>query len=604
MKNKYNYFVLYILAICFNTTALYSQNNKLSKSTLGALNNYVIYSNEVIHGLNLMYNDFIYLNNQFYSYVEDTIDNITYIKEPILNNYKYFKILPRDLFPVILKDNIYLPYEMRGIPLQLIGKVSNVLKEIEDIRENLSKYLNNNNYIKDTNLITGFRMLQRIEVLYYDIFTLQEKLHWTLTSIFNSLQPQYSDKQSFLLLQELQSLVNHTKLVIKSIRAEGKNSLNYNCLKLNEIINTIERKNSVSFQEKNSESNVQDSIIKNFSAIVNNAKNNLKTAEEYYKAPKYQNKYFKSSYYYYNNILLDNYNRSYGGMIILFNDLIKTNGNYWLLEHKMPKLFEVMYPDIPEYKQYQTDELDIESLIKSALLNKKKADSLVKAKNDSLLKIRLDSITLAEKIADSIEYRKAHPKIGDLNLTGFASNNLVFLLDISSSMNDTNKLPLLKNALTQLLDLMRPEDNITFITYSGIANVVLTPTSAIHKEKILSAIKNLSSGGTSDANLGLKLAYQTIESSIIKNGNNRIIMATDGGIKVSNKIKRVIRKSSKEKDSIKLSIFYFSQKEYTHHKKLLKELAHNGSGKYSYIQKENANKILLLEAQTVRKKDN
>ena len=89
MKNKYNYFVLCVLAICFNTTALYSQNNKLSKSTLGALNNYVIYSNEVIHGLNLMYNDFIYLNNQFYSYVEDTIDNITYVKEPILNNYKY-----------------------------------------------------------------------------------------------------------------------------------------------------------------------------------------------------------------------------------------------------------------------------------------------------------------------------------------------------------------------------------------------------------------------------------------------------------------------------------------------------------------------------------
>ena len=107
---------------------------------------------------------------------------------------------------------------------------------------------------------------------------------------------------------------------------------------------------------------------------------------------------------------------------------------------------------------------------------------------------------------------------------------------------------------------------------------------------MLSITDQLSSDGSSDANKGIRLAYSAIEESMIKNGNNRIILATDGAFKVSPRIKNMIKKGAREKDPIRLSIFYFSKKEYTHHKELLEDLSQMGSGKYRYIKKENAKK--------------
>ena len=129
-------------------------------------------------------------------------------------------------------------------------------------------------------------------------------------------------------------------------------------------------------------------------------------------------------------------------------------------------------------------------------------------------------------------------------------------------------------------------------------------TSEAAKAKILGVIDGLSSSGLSDANKGIKLAYQTIEQSFIQGGNNRIIMATDGGFKVSKRIQRLVRQATKRKNPIRLSTFYFSQKEFTHHKKLLQELSETGAGRYRYIQRENAKKILVMEAQEVRNKKN
>jgi len=115
----------------------------------------------------------------------------------------------------------------------------------------------------------------------------------------------------------------------------------------------------------------------------------------------------------------------------------------------------------------------------------------------------------------------------------------------------------------------------------------------------MSAIDGLISEGTSDANQGLKVAYSTINKHLIEAGNNRIILATDGGITVNNATKNLIKKNKRRKN-VRLSVFYFSKKEYSHQRKLLQELTDAGSGKYSYIQPQNAKKILVIEAQEVR----
>lgn len=604
----YKKIIFHFLVFCFCLTSVQAQNQRLSKSTYQALNNYIVYSNEVSHALNLMYFDFLHINDQFYQFVEDSIDQVVYKKDNILTNPDYFPVYPRDLYPKILNNNIYIPYDKRGAPLQLIGKVVNVLKEINDTRTLLARYVETGDYQKDTNLVQGFKWLRRVEVLYYDMFTLQEKLHWNLTSIIQTYNSPQIDSNALRATQEFQPLIKQTKLVIKAIRAgDTSSSLNYNHLKLKEFIRSLEaRKGSILSGLKKTPNSLK-SPEKRFERIINRAENISQAAAEYKNSPKYQDLDFKPSYYYYNIDLLNNYNRSGDGVATLFNKFINDNDVYWLYEHEMPHMFEVLYPNVPEYEAYKLPDIDIEAIIAQKLREKYVEDSIADATSDRIAQIKRDSAIYAQELLDSIEYRKNNPQVGDMNLNGFATNNLVFLLDISSSMKDTNKLPLLKEALVQLLDLMREEDNITLITYSGKAEVVLPPTSVsseANKQQVLSIIDQLSSEGSSDANKGILLAYKTIQESMIKNGNNRVIMATDGAFSVTSRVKKIIKRGAKEKDPIRLSIFYFSKKEYSHHKELLESLSKIGSGKYRYIQKENAKKILVTEAQEVRQKKN
>jgi Ca-activated chloride channel family protein len=604
----YKKIIFHFLAFCFCSINLQAQNQRLSKSTYQALNNYIVYSNEVSHALNLMYFDFLHVNEQFYNFVEDSIEQVVYEKDNILTNPDYFPIYPRDFYPTILNDNIYIPYDKRGTPLQLIGKVVNVLKEIDDTRSLLAQYVETGDYQKDTNLVQGFKWLRRIEVLYYDMFTLQEKLHWNLTSIMQTYNSPEIDSNALRATQELQPLLKQTKLVIKAIRAgDTSSSLRYNSLKLKEFIRSLDARKERILSGFERIPNSLRSPEKRFEEILNRTQNILSVAVEYKNSPKYQILDFKPRYYYYNIDLLENYNRAGNGAATLFNKFINDNDVYWLYEHEMPHMFEVLYPNVPEYEPYKMPDIDIDALIKEKLREKYVEDSIDETLSDSIAQVEKDSALYAQQILDSIEHRKNNPQVGDMNLNGFATNNLVFLLDISSSMNDTNKLPLLKEALAQLLDLMREEDNITLITYSGKAEIVL-PTTSIsteaNKNRVLSIIDQLSSEGSSDANKGISLAYKAIQESLIKNGNNRIILATDGAFKVSSRIKKMIRKGTKEKDPIRLSIFYFSKKEYTHHKELLEDLSQIGSGKYRHIKKENAKKILVIEAQEVRQKNN
>ena len=346
----YKRIIFHFLVFCFCLTTAQAQNQRLSKSTYQALNNYIVYSNEVSHALNLMYFDFLHVNDQFYQYVEDSIDQVDYKKDNILTNSDYFPIYPRDLYPQILNDNIYIPYDKRGAPLQLIGKVVNVLKEIDNTRSLLAQYIETGDYQQDTNLVQGFKWLRRIEVLYYDMFTLQEKLHWNLTSIIQTYNSPEIDSNALRVTQELQPLLKQTKLVIKAVRAgDTSSSLNYNCLKLKEFIRSLEaRKGSILNGSEKIPNSLRSPEIR-FEGVLNRAKNILKIAGEYKNNPKYQSLDFKPSYYYYNIDLLDNYNRSGDGIATLFNKFINDNDVYWLYEHEMPHMFEVLYPNVPEY---------------------------------------------------------------------------------------------------------------------------------------------------------------------------------------------------------------------------------------------------------------
>jgi Ca-activated chloride channel family protein len=109
-------------------------------------------------------------------------------------------------------------------------------------------------------------------------------------------------------------------------------------------------------------------------------------------------------------------------------------------------------------------------------------------------------------------------------------SNLVFLIDVSGSMNDANKLPLLKRSFKYLLDNLGEEDKVSIVVYAGAAGLVLPPTS--NKNDILNALENLHAGGSTAGGAGLRLAYKVAEKALLKNGNNRIILASDGDFNV------------------------------------------------------------------------
>ena len=110
--------------------------------------------------------------------------------------------------------------------------------------------------------------------------------------------------------------------------------------------------------------------------------------------------------------------------------------------------------------------------------------------------------------------------------------NLVFLLDVSGSMNSPDKLPLLKNALKLLTNKMRAQDSVAIAVYAGASGTVLQPTAGNQKSQISAALQNLSAGGSTNGAAGIRLAYQLAQQSFIKNGINRVILATDGDFNV------------------------------------------------------------------------
>jgi Ca-activated chloride channel family protein len=176
-------------------------------------------------------------------------------------------------------------------------------------------------------------------------------------------------------------------------------------------------------------------------------------------------------------------------------------------------------------------------------------------------------------------------------------SNLVFLIDVSGSMNQPDKLPLVKTSLKMLLDQMQADDTIGIVTYAGYSGVALEPTKISDKQKIISVIDSLGAGGGTAGAAGIEDAYRLAESNFDKNGVNRVILATDGdfnvGISDQNQLQSVIEK--KRESGVFLSILGFGQGNYND--ALMQTLAQHGNGNAAYIDNLNeARKVLVEEA--------
>lgn len=184
----------------------------------------------------------------------------------------------------------------------------------------------------------------------------------------------------------------------------------------------------------------------------------------------------------------------------------------------------------------------------------------------------------------------------EIDATNVPASNLVFLIDVSGSMDSENKLGLLKSAFGVLVNQLREKDKVSIVVYAGAAGTVLEPTSGIQKDKILNALNQLQAGGSTAGGAGIKLAYKIATDHFIKGGNNRVILATDGDFNVGASSDRAMEDLIVEKreSGVFLTVLGFGMGNYKDSK--MEKLADKGNGNHAYIDSmQEARKVLGVE---------
>lgn len=176
------------------------------------------------------------------------------------------------------------------------------------------------------------------------------------------------------------------------------------------------------------------------------------------------------------------------------------------------------------------------------------------------------------------------------------ASNLVFLIDVSGSMEDENKLPLVKQSMKLLAEQLRPQDKVAIVVYAGNAGVVLPATSGANAQTIKTAIDRLEAGGSTAGGEGIKLAYKIARENFVKEGNNRIILCTDGdfnvGMSSDDDMERLIEKE--RNSGVFLTVLGYGMGNYKDNK--MQKLADKGNGNHAYIDNMNeAKKVLVSE---------
>lgn len=298
-------------------------------------------------------------------------------------------------------------------------------------------------------------------------------------------------------------------------------------------------------------------------------------------------------------------NHPYHGMVYHYNDVVRYFNKFSELSPApllkavyQPELFEIKYP------KSETPVTDPQPTVSTTESPRGQQHTTQSVPDGKISKPEQASATKDVRVVRDTVYIErrdtvyVHESGEDLrSMEGYATNNLVLLLDVSGSMNAPEKLPLLKKSVLDLLSMMREEDEISIVVFSGKPNILLKPSSFKQDDKIRKAIASLKPSGKTDANAGLKLAYKVANDNYKRGGNNRIILATDGQFNLADESKKLIADFSRE--DIYLSVFNFGKAASA--AASLRQLAGAGHGTYQYISSDNVELQLIREVKAKRK---
>ena len=176
------------------------------------------------------------------------------------------------------------------------------------------------------------------------------------------------------------------------------------------------------------------------------------------------------------------------------------------------------------------------------------------------------------------------------------ASNFVFLIDVSGSMDSPNRLPLVKSSLKLLTNNLRDKDRVSIVVYAGAAGEVLPSTSGADKQKIFEALDALDAGGSTAGGAGIELAYKVAQKNFIRDGNNRIILCTDGDFNVGVSSEKGLENliEEKRKTGVYLTVLGYGMGNYKDSK--LQILSQKGNGNHAYIDNlQEANRVLVQE---------
>jgi hypothetical protein len=530
LKSPY-YLILLFIFVVSHTKAQPEKNRK----ELQALNLYVDFVNQNIETLTHFHNKFsrfgLRLNQYYHKVPKDSLGRAkSGFKLRFSENPNGISL--SSLYEKTTKSDGILPEKLKSSLNTSADKLMESIRQILTINQELESYVNKADYCPDNQLDIAYKLLSQSRVLFYDFAISKDELE-------SEINPAYS--------------------------AFSKNPAQSNY------------KKELQFWQENlvTSKAFLYGIKKNFPAEVEtataNLKKNLTRLSELQKEFKKQKKKESKSTYKLFLAQSEELEKQLNALITLGNKIQKQ-----VSSEKLPSLSnpnKTFHEEVlPVYNEMVGDYDKLNGLVLGDFPNKMKEVPWLQVNKPS-----------AEIILNS----ESSP------LANALPNNLIFLLDVSGSMELPERLPLLKEAVNYLVKQMRPIDKISIVTYSGEAKIVLPSISASENEVVSKSLKKLKSKGESNALAGLQLAYEELSRNFIENGNNRIVIATDGGIQVNKTLLELTKENALNRKYI--SVFYFGNKE-VRHKLQLESLAKSGFGNYVRITPENIQEKLIEEA--------
>ncbi len=535
----------FILLIFFGNIA--TAHAQSDNTQLTYLNNYVNYLNETSHALWMVHVELESFNWQLNQYFAQRQGILKYTNEDFFNQAKAFAVLPSELYKICSEQSAKLPKQYQTQLNRNLNNINTILDSLNLSRQNLALYCKLHQYARDSDLTTAYRFLEACEIAYHDYSIEKDQLIKIIIDISSRLHKQDKQNPFVRTSDQAYDMVETARTILIAVKT-GKNAV----VKSQTQTLTVQYQNFIKAQSPNLQglqrigNNQPKDPYFRYDIFSQQVKLFLAATDDYLKNASYSVALDKGiDYYYYNRRLLSHFNRFGGGISYSYNDFIALSDVPILKSVDEPHWFKVAYPPNVVLDTQQT------------------------------------------MVADTA------------SLEGCKPANLVLLLDVSGSMNAPEKLQLLKRSFKHLLTLLRPEDYIAIVTYSGHAKVEVASTNGENKATLRQVIDNLRSGGGTNVEKGVTLSLKVAMDNYIADGNNRIILATDGGFDFTSKFYKLVEKCAANK--VILSVVYLSKTEDATQVTKLKDLAQRGHGNYVYVNKQNARQVLLHEAQAIRK---